>query len=208
MPGSRRRSMSWIAYTGHRFVLGDIRDADLVDSLMEGVDVVVHFAAESHVDRSITGPVGVPRHQRGGHRGSPRCRRPEPHPSLHPRFHRRGVRVGGRRVRPGDCPSRPLFPLLGVEGRQRPDRPLLPGHLRLPGDRHPLHQQLRAVSVPGEGDPALRHQPPRRSQSAGVWHRLQRARLALRRGSLLGPSHARRRRRSRERSTTSGPTPR
>ncbi len=44
------------AYAGHRFVLGDIRDADLVESLMEGVDVVVHFAAESHVDRSITGP--------------------------------------------------------------------------------------------------------------------------------------------------------
>ena len=44
------------AYPGHRFVLGDIRDADLVDSLMEGVDVVVHFAAESHVDRSIIGP--------------------------------------------------------------------------------------------------------------------------------------------------------
>ncbi|HEY5890659.1 MAG TPA: dTDP-glucose 4,6-dehydratase [Acidimicrobiia bacterium] len=44
------------AYAGHRFVLGDIRDADLVESLMEGVEVVVHFAAESHVDRSITGP--------------------------------------------------------------------------------------------------------------------------------------------------------
>ncbi len=36
-----------------RFVPGDIRDAALVAELMAGVDLVVHFAAESHVDRSI-----------------------------------------------------------------------------------------------------------------------------------------------------------
>ncbi len=40
----------------HTFVKGDIRDAALVDEVMPGHDVVVHFAAESHVDRSITGP--------------------------------------------------------------------------------------------------------------------------------------------------------
>ena len=39
----------------YRFVRGDIRDAGLVSRLMVGVDLVVHFAAESHVDRSITG---------------------------------------------------------------------------------------------------------------------------------------------------------
>jgi dTDP-glucose 4,6-dehydratase len=38
-----------------RFVHGDIRDADAVLAAMTRVDVVVHFAAESHVDRSITG---------------------------------------------------------------------------------------------------------------------------------------------------------
>ncbi|MDH3500429.1 MAG: dTDP-glucose 4,6-dehydratase [Acidimicrobiia bacterium] len=40
----------------HTFVLGDIRDTALVDSLVAGHDVVVNFAAESHVDRSIDGP--------------------------------------------------------------------------------------------------------------------------------------------------------
>ena len=35
------------------FVQGDIRDAELVDKLMSQADQVVHFAAESHVDRSI-----------------------------------------------------------------------------------------------------------------------------------------------------------
>jgi dTDP-glucose 4,6-dehydratase len=43
-------------YDDHRFQLGDIRDAKLVDDLMGDHDVVVHFAAESHVDRSIEGP--------------------------------------------------------------------------------------------------------------------------------------------------------
>ncbi|MGW4439439.1 dTDP-glucose 4,6-dehydratase [Streptomyces sp. NPDC004596] len=37
------------------FVHGDICDAALVDKLMAGADQVVHFAAESHVDRSIDG---------------------------------------------------------------------------------------------------------------------------------------------------------
>ena len=39
-------------------VVGDICDTDLVSSLIADhkVDTVVHFAAESHVDRSITGP--------------------------------------------------------------------------------------------------------------------------------------------------------
>lgn len=37
----------------YRFVQGDIADSALVDSLMPGIDAIVHFAAESHVDRSI-----------------------------------------------------------------------------------------------------------------------------------------------------------
>jgi dTDP-glucose 4,6-dehydratase len=42
----------------HTFVKGDICDRDLVDKLLHEhkVDTVVHFAAESHVDRSILGP--------------------------------------------------------------------------------------------------------------------------------------------------------
>ena len=42
----------------HRFVQGDICDRPLVDRLLRehAIDTVAHFAAESHVDRSITGP--------------------------------------------------------------------------------------------------------------------------------------------------------
>lgn len=41
-----------------RFERGDIREAERVEELMreEQVDTIVHFAAESHVDRSISGP--------------------------------------------------------------------------------------------------------------------------------------------------------
>lgn len=40
----------------YRFVRGDIADADLVGSLAAETDVVVNFAAESHVDRSLEAP--------------------------------------------------------------------------------------------------------------------------------------------------------
>ena len=56
-----------LTYAGHReslapaannieFVEGDICDVELVDRLMSRTDVVVHFAAESHVDRSLHDP--------------------------------------------------------------------------------------------------------------------------------------------------------
>jgi len=37
----------------YSFVHGDIRDAKLLDRLLPGIDAIVHFAAESHVDRSV-----------------------------------------------------------------------------------------------------------------------------------------------------------
>ncbi len=42
----------------YRFVEGDICDRDLVGRILveHGIDTIVHFAAESHVDRSIHGP--------------------------------------------------------------------------------------------------------------------------------------------------------
>ena len=42
----------------HTFVRGDILDGELVEKLVDehAIDTIVHFAAESHVDRSIHGP--------------------------------------------------------------------------------------------------------------------------------------------------------
>jgi dTDP-glucose 4,6-dehydratase len=42
-------------FSGYRFVQGDICDLELVGSLISEVDAVINFAAESHVDRSISG---------------------------------------------------------------------------------------------------------------------------------------------------------
>ncbi len=40
----------------HKFIQGRIEDGKLVDKLMAGIDAVINFAAESHVDRSILEP--------------------------------------------------------------------------------------------------------------------------------------------------------
>lgn len=40
----------------YKFIKGDITDKELVDDLAKDADVIVHFAAESHVDRSIMEP--------------------------------------------------------------------------------------------------------------------------------------------------------
>ena len=40
----------------YQFIKGDICDEKIVEKAMDGVDIVIHFAAESHVDRSIMEP--------------------------------------------------------------------------------------------------------------------------------------------------------
>jgi dTDP-glucose 4,6-dehydratase len=37
----------------HRFVRGDIADPEVAAPLIKAAEIVVHFAAETHVDRSI-----------------------------------------------------------------------------------------------------------------------------------------------------------
>ncbi|NTU21793.1 dTDP-glucose 4,6-dehydratase [Brevibacillus sp. HB1.2] len=45
------------SYSNYQFVHGDITDRNLVNQLVsQGMDTIVNFAAESHVDRSITQP--------------------------------------------------------------------------------------------------------------------------------------------------------
>lgn len=40
----------------YTFVKGDICDRNVVKNAMDGVETVIHFAAETHVDRSVVGP--------------------------------------------------------------------------------------------------------------------------------------------------------
>jgi dTDP-glucose 4,6-dehydratase len=99
-------------HPNYRFVHGDIGDAALVSQLLASHQprAVINFAAESHVDRSITGPARLCADQRGGNatvaaghapNTGARCRliggRGLPLPAG---IHRRGVRLTRRRVMP------------------------------------------------------------------------------------------------------------
>ncbi len=66
-PGDTITVLDVLTYAGNRanlagaraaFIQGDIRDTVLVEGLLgdRNIDTIVHFAAESHVDRSIHGP--------------------------------------------------------------------------------------------------------------------------------------------------------
>jgi len=56
--GNRNNLVGYENSKSCRFVHGDILDESLVENLLrdESIDTIVHFAAESHVDRSIHGP--------------------------------------------------------------------------------------------------------------------------------------------------------
>ncbi|MDM7861983.1 dTDP-glucose 4,6-dehydratase [Alteromonas sp. ASW11-36] len=56
--GNKHNLESITSHANYQFVHGDIGDIDLVERLLEdyAIDCIVHFAAESHVDRSISGP--------------------------------------------------------------------------------------------------------------------------------------------------------
>jgi len=56
--GSRENLVDLPSPERHTFVHGDICDVELVRTLLRTyrIDTIVHFAAESHVDRSIAGP--------------------------------------------------------------------------------------------------------------------------------------------------------
>src|SRR3990167_9634418 len=53
-----RDHLTGLDSTRHRLVVGDICNAELVGTLLRThqIDTIVHFAAESHVDRSIASP--------------------------------------------------------------------------------------------------------------------------------------------------------
>lgn len=69
-PEDRVINFDKLTYAGHKaslndleenshyqFVQGDICDAQSLQQVMDGIDLVVHFAAESHVDRSVIDPM-------------------------------------------------------------------------------------------------------------------------------------------------------
>ena len=56
--GNLENLRGFLDHPNHKFVKGDICDGALIERVIDEhrTDAIVHFAAESHVDRSITGP--------------------------------------------------------------------------------------------------------------------------------------------------------
>ncbi len=56
--GNLQNLGEYIEHRNHRFIKGDICDAPTVNGIIKehGIETIINFAAESHVDRSLTGP--------------------------------------------------------------------------------------------------------------------------------------------------------
>ena len=57
MNGNLRNVRGLLDYKNFKLIKGDIRDKELIDKLVSGVDVVCNLAAQIHVDRSYIDPV-------------------------------------------------------------------------------------------------------------------------------------------------------
>ena len=196
-----------LTYAGHRESLADLegspRFAFVHADVAEPVDVeaayrahapiaVVHFAAESHVDRSIEGPrefvrtnvIGTQEMLEGARAHVTRLSEAD-------RARFRFVQVSTDEV----------YGSLGATGRFTEETPYAPNspyaaskaaadHLArawhetygLADGRHELLEQLRPLPVPREADPADVPERARRPPAAGLRRRPAGARLALRRG--------------------------
>ena len=186
------------------FVKGDIRDREAVRAAMVGCDGVRALRGREprrpldHRPRRVRADQ-LPGHQRRLRRGPPGRSRPR---AAH--LHRRGLRLG----RGGLLARRPtrLLPRSPYSASKAGSDLIALSYVTtygLPVVVDPGVEQLRALPVPREGHPAVRHEPARRAAGAALRRRPQRAGLALRRGPLR-----RRRRglppgRGRARSTTS-----
>ena len=133
------------------FVKGDITDAGLVEGLFEENEIegVIHFAAESHVDRSIEDPLLFLRTNILG-----TCTLLDAAKKTwnnNERFVQISTDEVYRVARPGGLvlridPPRPPQPVLREQGLGGPDGKGVPRHLRHERPDHPLLQQLRPVT--------------------------------------------------------------
>lgn len=56
LPGSNKKNLSQITNSNYSFIQGNINNRNIVDKIISKSDIVINFAAESHVDRSISDP--------------------------------------------------------------------------------------------------------------------------------------------------------
>jgi hypothetical protein len=172
----------------YSFVKADICEASTIADLLRRheIDVIMHLAAESHVDRSIDGPSDQRRrHVPPAHGGTGVLARPVGRQargvSLPPCLDRRGLwrpalRCG--RLHRGHA-LRAVLALFGLEGRFGSPGPGLALDLRPAGRPLQLLQQLRSVPFSREADPARHPERAAREADHRLRHGRERPRLAL-----------------------------
>ena len=118
----------------HTFVHGDIADAPVAAPLVEQSDIVVHFAAETHVDRSIMAAGEfIKTDVYGTFVLLEAARRATRAAALRADLDRRGLRQRARRAQPRDRRAEAAQSVLGEQGRRRSARLQLLGDLRRAG---------------------------------------------------------------------------
>ena len=162
----------------YRFVHGDITDRAAVRPAVRGVSAIIHFAAESHVDRSIhdSGPfvrtnilgtqILLDAAREAGLAKYVQVSTDEVYGSL-----------GSVRGLHGSDAAGAEQPICSQQGRCRSAGAQLCSYVRAARRHHALLQQLRALPVPREADPAVHQQPDARRAGAGLRRRLAGARL-------------------------------
>ena len=168
----------------YKFVQGNICDPSVLEPAMKGHDAVVHFAAESHVDRSIAGPDDfINTNCFGTNIVMDTARRLEIERVVHIGTDEvyGSVEVGSSKE---TDPLEPRSPYSASKAGS--DLIALSYHhtYGLPVVVTRCTNNFGPVPVPREGDPALHHEPARRQAAPALRRRPQRARLALRRRPL------------------------
>ena len=168
-----------------RFVHGAIEDPAAVAEAIAGADAIVNFAAETHVDRSISGPEAfIVTNMQGTH-------------VLLEAARERGLRyvqvstdeVYGSIEEGSFTESSPLAPSSPYSATKTGADLLVASYFHTYGLETrdlPRLEQLRALPVSGEADPADDPQRARRRPPPGVRGWAQRPQLAVRRGLRSG----------------------
>jgi NAD(P)-dependent dehydrogenase (short-subunit alcohol dehydrogenase family) len=182
----------------YTFVRGDIAvEAEVRAVLTTEIDVVVHFAAESHVDRSIEDASAfIDTNVRGTYVLLQVAREM----SVERFIHVSTDEVYGslRDDEPSWTEASPLMPNSPYSAskaasdllvRKRSPRPDVSPNTRVPRHHPAILEQLRPLPVSGKADSPHDHERRERTAASRVWPRRERARLALRGGSLRGAPH-------------------
>lgn len=191
-----RSSLDFAANNANfQFIHGDILDQPLVEQLLEshGIDTLVHFAAESHVDRSITGPDEfIQTNIVGTHSLLKAAKHVWLEANSPHRFHH----VSTDEVYGSLGPAQPAFRETSAYGAQfavRGQQSVVGssgagvcGNLGSAGHDQQLLKQLRPVPVPRKIDSADSDQRLPGQTTAGVRRWSQHTRLVVRGGSLPG----------------------